>query len=67
MSKLLITVFIAAIAVINEVNCHGMMSNPPGRSSVWRTYSGYAANYNDNANYCGGLWVAISLILKYFI
>ncbi|GJQ81048.1 hypothetical protein Trydic_g21857 [Trypoxylus dichotomus] len=55
MCKIVLTL-IASIVILNGVDGHGMMTSPPGRSSVWRFFSGFPANYNDNANYCGGLW-----------
>ncbi|XP_067654162.1 uncharacterized protein [Haliotis asinina] len=41
--------------VVTEVNGHGYMLVPPGRSSAWRiSLKNFHVNYNDNANYCGG-------------
>ncbi|XP_022916811.1 uncharacterized protein [Onthophagus taurus] len=54
-----LTILIVAI-IFEYVSGHGMMVNPAGRSSVWRFYSGYPANYNDNANYCGGRGLFVS-------
>ncbi|XP_022919087.2 uncharacterized protein [Onthophagus taurus] len=42
------------VLFLKNVNGHGMMLNPPGRSSVWRFYDGYPTNYNDNELFCGG-------------
>ncbi|KAF5292926.1 hypothetical protein FQA39_LY13806 [Lamprigera yunnana] len=36
---------------------HGMMIDPPNRSSRWRYDSNAPINYNDNALYCGGFGI----------
>ncbi|RZC34815.1 Chitin bind 3 domain containing protein, partial [Asbolus verrucosus] len=33
---------------------HGMMLDPPNRSSLWRYYDNTPINYDDNQNFCGG-------------
>ena len=50
-----------------KVKGHGMMLEPPGRSSVWR-FSEFAAydpprNGNDNELFCGGLRHVVPSIL----
>jgi len=39
---------------ICEVRGHGMMLQPPGRSSRWRFNSSAPTNYDDNGLFCGG-------------
>ncbi|XP_043656746.1 uncharacterized protein LOC122622399 [Drosophila teissieri] len=39
-----------------ELEGHGMMLSPTGRSSRWRYDSSAPTNYDDNALYCGGFW-----------
>lgn len=41
---------------------HGMLWDPPNRSSYWRIDPSYPANYDDNQNYCGGMTVSSSYI-----
>ncbi|XP_022916462.2 uncharacterized protein [Onthophagus taurus] len=48
------TLLLINIAIEN-VYGHGMMLDPPGRSSVWRFYDGFPMNVNDNELFCGGL------------
>ncbi|XP_061399708.1 uncharacterized protein LOC133335447 [Musca vetustissima] len=51
-------VFLVILATLVDYSWgHGMMLNPPGRSSRWRFDSTAPINYNDNANYCGGFGV----------
>ncbi|KAM8706034.1 hypothetical protein ACLKA7_010340 [Drosophila subpalustris] len=42
--------------LLNEIDGHGMMLSPAGRSSRWRYDSTAPKNYDDNGLYCGGLW-----------
>ncbi|KAH8383103.1 hypothetical protein KR009_006771 [Drosophila setifemur] len=44
------------LCLLGELEAHGMMLSPPGRSSRWRYDSTAPTNYDDNALYCGGLW-----------
>ncbi|CAH0551843.1 unnamed protein product [Brassicogethes aeneus] len=39
---------------IYGINGHGMMLEPPNRSSLWRFDETSVKNYDDNANFCGG-------------
>ncbi|KAH8248267.1 hypothetical protein KR038_009874 [Drosophila bunnanda] len=39
-----------------ELEAHGMMLSPVGRSSRWRYDSSAPTNYDDNGLYCGGFW-----------
>ena len=49
-----LTVFLPS----NGVNGHGMLLDPPARSSVWRVFPGPVPNYNDNGINCGGRGVS---------
>ncbi|XP_036322963.1 uncharacterized protein LOC118736922 [Rhagoletis pomonella] len=42
---------------INLVNGHGMMLDPPSRSSRWRYNASAPKNYDDNGLNCGGMTV----------
>ncbi|XP_048249980.1 platelet glycoprotein Ib alpha chain-like [Haliotis rufescens] len=54
-SVVVCTWLLLAWTVVTEVDGHGYMLVPPGRSSAWRVSLDYFhVNYNDNANYCGG-------------
>jgi len=44
---------------MGELEGHGMMLSPTGRSSRWRYDSSAPTNYDDNALYCGGFWVGV--------
>jgi len=54
---LILTVLFSFIATVQYVNSHGMMLDPPNRSSLWRFDSSAPANYEDNQNFCGGFGV----------
>ncbi|KAH8417173.1 hypothetical protein KR222_005894 [Zaprionus bogoriensis] len=41
---------------VAQIDAHGMMLSPAGRSSRWRYDSSAPKNYDDNALYCGGFW-----------
>ena len=52
------SVMVLVIVVqLTNVNGHGMILDPPGRSSMWRVGFSTPANYNDNALFCGGFSV----------
>ena len=59
MRSLVLVVALLCVA-FDYVNGHGMMIDPPNRSSVWRFHSGFPANYNDNENFCGGFQVFLT-------
>ncbi|KAK5648476.1 hypothetical protein RI129_003368 [Pyrocoelia pectoralis] len=40
--------------LLQHVVGHGMMWNPPNRSSLWRFNTSFPINYEDNQNFCGG-------------
>ncbi|KAF5292924.1 hypothetical protein FQA39_LY13804 [Lamprigera yunnana] len=46
--------FIVSSFVVVSTNGHGMMLDPPNRSSLWRFNSSFPINYDDNQNFCGG-------------
>lgn len=43
---------------------HGMLLDPPGRSSMWRYFPDQPTNYNDNGINCGGYGVQYNGINK---
>lgn len=49
---------VCASVVIAETCGHGMMMDPPNRSSLWRFDKESPVNYNDNQNFCGGFYVS---------
>lgn len=46
------------LLVTRPADGHGMLLDPPGRSSMWRYFPGSPANYNDNGINCGGFGVS---------
>ncbi|KAJ8926682.1 hypothetical protein NQ314_020925 [Rhamnusium bicolor] len=52
MNSVLIFVFIGLLA--KDAVGHGMMLDPPNRSSLWRFVPQALKDYDDNANFCGG-------------
>lgn len=56
--KLVLCCFILAF-LAKDVVGHGMMLEPPNRSSMWRfNITGSITDYDDDQNYCGGLTVS---------
>ncbi|KAJ8912612.1 hypothetical protein NQ315_000481 [Exocentrus adspersus] len=56
--------FVAAV-IAREVVGHGMMLEPPGRSSMWRfNIPGVEPNYYDTGNHCGNFDLQYSLGMK---
>ncbi|KAF2889323.1 hypothetical protein ILUMI_16850, partial [Ignelater luminosus] len=45
---------LASAVVFEGVSGHGMMLDPPNRSSLWRYDPTAPINYNDNEVFCGG-------------
>ncbi|XP_072387322.1 uncharacterized protein [Diabrotica undecimpunctata] len=45
------------IYLVREISGHGMMLNPPGRSSLWRFIDTAPRNFDDNQLFCGGAYV----------
>lgn len=56
MVKGLILVFV--VYLVKDISGHGMMLDPPGRSSMWRFNHSVTPNYRDNENFCGGAYVS---------
>ncbi|KAG5678321.1 hypothetical protein PVAND_008006 [Polypedilum vanderplanki] len=57
MKKFFFTVIVVVTLIFNfvsETSGHGYVSNPPGRSSRWRTKRTAPVNYDDNGSNCGG-------------
>lgn len=52
--KFLYINLINIILLINEIDCHGRMDEPPSRNSAWRFGFGTPQNYNDCELNCGG-------------
>jgi len=44
-----------SVIAISQVSGHGMLLDPPNRSSLWRFDEEFPINYNDNENFCGGI------------
>lgn len=42
------------VVLINQTHGHGMVLDPPNRSSLWRFDPTSPVNYEDDENYCGG-------------
>lgn len=55
-----------SIFFLDAVLGHGMMLNPPSRSSLWRTNPNAERNYDDNAIFCGGFQVSTPFTILYF-
>lgn len=53
-----------SLFLVAKVSGHGMMLEPPNRSSLWRFDPTAPPNYNDNQNYCGGAAVSNSNLCK---
>ena len=47
------------LVFIPAIKGHGILKEPPGRSSMWRFGFSNPTNYNDNQLYCGGRDVSI--------
>ncbi|SPP83985.1 uncharacterized protein LOC117586174 [Drosophila guanche] len=52
----ILTLSLGIFCLVDELQGHGMMLDPVGRSSRWRYDSSAPKNYDDNGLYCGGLW-----------
>ncbi|RWS10759.1 uncharacterized protein B4U80_01558 [Leptotrombidium deliense] len=50
---------IVFIALVVLVAGHGMLIDPPSRSSAWRFGFKTPINYNDNELFCGGFLVSL--------
>ncbi|RZC40868.1 Chitin bind 3 domain containing protein, partial [Asbolus verrucosus] len=49
-----LSIFVLCLFVDN-ISGHGMMLEPPNRSSLWRFNPKAPVNYDDDQNYCGGM------------
>ncbi|KAK4884391.1 hypothetical protein RN001_000662 [Aquatica leii] len=49
--------FLIFCVLVKNSDGHGMMLDPPNRSSLWRFNNSFPINYNDNQNFCGGFGV----------
>lgn len=57
-------ILVLAGICVQEIAGHGMMLEPPNRSSLWRfpqDFPGAIPNYEDNENFCGGMSVSGNL------
>ncbi|XP_068895348.1 uncharacterized protein [Tenebrio molitor] len=54
MAFLPISIFVLCL-FIDNISGHGMMLDPPNRSSLWRFNPSAPINYDDDQNYCGGM------------
>ncbi|XP_044264472.1 uncharacterized protein LOC123011198 [Tribolium madens] len=50
-------VFLVFCFLVEKISGHGMMMEPPNRSSLWRFDPTAPPNYDDNQNFCGGVAV----------
>lgn len=54
----------SAVAIVlmatKLTNGHGILLDPPGRSSLWRFFPDQPTNYDDNGINCGGFAVSLS-------
>ncbi|XP_018560915.1 uncharacterized protein LOC108903281 [Anoplophora glabripennis] len=55
MNSKLLFVFVGLL--VREAVGHGMMLDPPNRSSVWRVNPRALKDYDDNSNFCGSAYV----------
>ncbi|KAJ3638629.1 hypothetical protein MTP99_001977 [Tenebrio molitor] len=56
MVVLSVTLFVFCL-LVEKISGHGMMLEPPNRSSLWRFDPTAPPNYDDNQNFCGGVAV----------
>jgi hypothetical protein len=49
------------VSLLKTADGHGMMLDPPNRSSMWHYGFNVPPNYNDNGLNCGGFSVFIQL------
>ncbi|KAF5297118.1 hypothetical protein FQA39_LY02698 [Lamprigera yunnana] len=49
-----VVAFLVVCVLTRDVTGHGMMLDPPNRSSLWRFNNTFPINYNDNQHFCGG-------------
>lgn len=58
MSPLLFVNLFIVVLLLDRIEGHGMMLDPPSRSSMWRFGFKVPANYDDDGLYCGGFGVS---------
>jgi hypothetical protein len=63
MVVLSVTLFVFCL-LVEKISGHGMMLEPPNRSSLWRFDPTAPPNYDDNQNFCGGVAVSTYSFLK---
>ncbi|XP_019865998.1 uncharacterized protein LOC109595143 [Aethina tumida] len=61
MVSIRLSLFIVAAFAVTQIAGHGMMLEPPNRSSLWRYNDSLPHNYEDNQNFCGGFDVQWTL------
>jgi len=70
-SKVILVGVVSAICAVYPilVSSHGILLDPPGRSSLWRypEFEQYEVphNYEDNQLFCGGVVVRVIVIRLY--
>lgn len=53
----MLKICVLVLSAVALVSGHGMLLDPPNRSSLWRFDKTALVNYQDSANFCGGAWV----------
>jgi len=56
-SLTLVILVIVSTVCVRKVKAHGMVLDPPSRSSMWRFGFNVPINYDDDGLYCGGFGV----------
>lgn len=54
MIKIFLLILIGIILNAVDIECHGLLIDPPARSSAWREDSRFPKYYYDNQMFCGG-------------
>ena len=57
-TKAHLRVVLIMMVILNMVDGHAKMTEPPMRSSMWRFGYDTPVNYNDNELFCGGIQVS---------
>ena len=57
-TKALFRVVLIMMVIMNMIDGHAKMTEPPMRSSMWRFGYDTPVNYNDNELFCGGIQVS---------
>lgn len=58
--------FVGLVALFVGVKGHGMVMDPPNRSSMWRFDPSAPINWDDDQNYCGGMTVRKKTLSPFF-